>query len=148
MFERALTTAKQLDDHFAATGKVVGPLHGLPISLKDNFNVKGRDSTVGFASHVGDASKLDAALPKLLEAAGAVLYVKTNVPTAMMIAESVNHVFGRTLNPRNRKTTSGGSSGGESALLVMKGSPLGVGTDIGKLPSTAGSIDSPGCHVR
>jgi amidase len=66
-----------------------------------------------------------------LEGAGAVRYCKTNVPTAMMIAESVNNVFGRTLNPRNRKLTSGGSSGGESALIAFGGSPLGVGTDIG-----------------
>jgi amidase len=68
----------------------------------------------------------------MLEDAGAVVYTKTNVPTAMMIAESVNNVFGRTVNPLNRKTTSGGSSGGESALIALGGSPLGVGTDIGK----------------
>jgi len=49
----------------------------------------------------------------------------------MMIAESVNNTFGRTVNPKNRNTTSGGSSGGESALIAFKGSPLGVGTDIG-----------------
>ena len=60
------------------------------------------------------------------------LYVKTNVPTAMMMGETVNNVFGRTLNPRNRRTASGGSSGGESALLALKGSPLGVGSDIGE----------------
>ncbi|KAH7305859.1 amidase signature domain-containing protein [Stachybotrys elegans] len=131
LFERALETAKARDEHLARTGKVVGPLHGLPISLKDNFNLKGRDSTVGFASLVGEPSKIDSALPQLLEAAGAVVFVKTNVPTAMMIAESVNNVFGRTLNPRNRKTTSGGSSGGESALITFKGSCLGIGTDIG-----------------
>jgi amidase len=62
---------------------------------------------------------------------GAVAYVKTNVPTAMMIAESVNNCYGRTVNPYNRDLTSGGSSGGESALIALKGSPLGVGTDIG-----------------
>ncbi|EKG12072.1 Amidase [Macrophomina phaseolina MS6] len=67
----------------------------------------------------------------MLLAAGAVLYVKTNVPTAMMIAESVNNVFGRTKNPRNRALTPGGSSGGESALIAFGGSPLGVGSDIG-----------------
>jgi amidase len=50
----------------------------------------------------------------------------------MMIAESVNNTFGRTVNPKNRSTTSGGSSGGESALIAFKGSPLGVGSDIGK----------------
>lgn len=130
-FDRALSMARARDEHFERTGKPVGPLHGLPISLKDNFNLKGLDSTVGFASHVGDPAKDDASLASLLEDAGAVFYVKTNVPTAMMIAESVNNVFGRTVNPINRNLTSGGSSGGESALVAMKGSPLGIGTDIG-----------------
>lgn len=123
--------AKARDEHFAKTGKPIGPLHGLPVSLKDNFNLKGLDATLGFASHVGDAAQDDSALAKLIEDAGAVFYVKTNVPTAMMIAETINNVFGRTLNPLNRKLTPGGSSGGESALIVFKGSPLGVGSDIG-----------------
>lgn len=109
----------------------MGPLHGLPVSLKDNFNLKGLDATVGFASHVDDPAAYDSTLATILEDAGAVFYVKTNVPTAMMIAESVNNVFGRTVNPRNRQVTSGGSSGGESALIAFKGSCLGVGTDIG-----------------
>ncbi|KAI1075386.1 amidase [Whalleya microplaca] len=130
-FARALSTAQALDAHLAQTGQPVGPLHGLPISLKDNFNLAGLDSTVGFASHVGDPAPYDAVLAGLLQEAGAVFYVKTNVPTAMMIAETVNNVFGRTVNPRNRRLTSGGSSGGESALIAFKGSPCGVGTDIG-----------------
>ncbi|KAK2608850.1 hypothetical protein QQS21_002563 [Conoideocrella luteorostrata] len=130
-FDRALKTAKQRDVHLKQTGSPVGPLHGLPISLKDNFNLEGLDATVGFASHVGDPAKSDSTLAQLLESSGAIFYVKTNTPTAMMIAESVNNVFGRTVNPLNRKTTSGGSSGGESALLVMRGSPMGVGSDIG-----------------
>lgn len=130
-FDRAIAMARARDEHLAETGRPIGPLHGLPISLKDNINVKSIDSTVGMATHVGDPAKADATLVEVLEAAGAVFFVKTNVPTAMMIAESVNNVFGRTLNPRNRRTTSGGSSGGESALIVMKGSPMGVGSDIG-----------------
>ncbi|KAL6824688.1 amidase signature domain-containing protein [Trichoderma sp. SZMC 28015] len=130
-FDRAIAMARARDQYFAETGKPMGPLHGLPISLKDNINVQGVDSTVGMAVHVGDPAKADAALVEVLAEAGAVFYVKTNVPTAMMIAETVNNVFGRTLNPRNRQTTSGGSSGGESALIVMKGSPVGVGSDIG-----------------
>ncbi|KAM0238362.1 hypothetical protein ACHAP5_008707 [Fusarium lateritium] len=130
-FDRALQTARHLDAHLAETGKPVGPLHGLPISLKDNFNLVGLDSTVGFTSHVGDPAVSDSALAILLQNAGAVFYVKTNVPTAMMIAESVNNTFGRTVNPMNRNTTSGGSSGGESALIAFGGSPLGVGSDIG-----------------
>lgn len=130
-FARALETAEARDEHLARTGKPVGPLHGLPVSLKDNFNLKGLDATVGFASHVDDPAAYDSTLATILEQAGAVFYVKTNVPTAMMIAESVNNVFGRTVNPRNRQVTSGGSSGGESALIAFKGSCLGVGTDIG-----------------
>ena len=137
-FERGLQMARKLDEHMARTGTPVGPLHGLPISLKDNFNLAGLDSTVGFVSHIGDAAEHDSTLAQLLADAGAVFYVKTNVPTAMMIAESVNNVFGRTVNPLNRRLTSGGSSGGESALIAFKGSPWGVGTDIG------GSVSKPG----
>ncbi|KAF2107543.1 amidase signature domain-containing protein [Lophiotrema nucula] len=130
-FLEAIKTAKSLDEHLRKTGKVIGPLHGLPLSLKDNFNIVGKDSTVGFASLVNQPATYNATLVELLENAGAVRYCKTNVPTAMMIAESVNNVFGRTVNPLNRNLTSGGSSGGESALIAFGGSPLGVGTDIG-----------------
>ncbi|KAI1325224.1 amidase [Xylariaceae sp. FL0255] len=130
-FERAISTAKALDEHLAKAGKTIGPFHGLPISLKDNFNLVGLDSTVGFTSHIGDPAKSDATLADILREAGAVFYVKTNVPTAMMIGESVNNAVGRTVNPRGRHLTSGGSSGGESALITFRGSPLGVGTDIG-----------------
>ncbi|KAK8072631.1 Acetamidase [Apiospora saccharicola] len=131
-FERGLETARKLDEHLARTGKPLGPLHGLPVSLKDNFNLLGLDATVGFVSHVGSPASADATLAELLQTkAGAVFYVKTNVPTAMMMAETVNNVLGRTVNPLNRRLTPGGSSGGEAALIAFRGSPLGVGTDIG-----------------
>lgn len=132
MFDVAFATAQALDEHLKQTGSVVGPLHGLPISLKDNFNVIGKDSTDGFVAWVNDPAKYNSALVDLLINAGAIIYVKTNVPTAMMIAETVNNTFGRTVNPRNRKLTSGGSSGGESSLIAFGGSVLGVGTDIGE----------------
>ncbi|KAL4962410.1 amidase signature domain-containing protein [Aspergillus stella-maris] len=131
LFDRAIAQAKELDEYYRSTGKTKGPFHGLPISIKDNFNIIGYDSTVGFTSLVNDPATYNSTLVDLLLGAGAVLYCKTNVPTAMMIAESVNNVFGRTVNPRNRKLTSGGSSGGESALIAFGGSRLGVGTDIG-----------------
>ncbi|KAK3641845.1 hypothetical protein LTR56_000003 [Elasticomyces elasticus] len=131
MFDDALKQAKKLDDHFASTGKTVGPLHGLPVSLKDNFNVPGYPSSVGFCAWALEPLRKESTIVGILRDLGAVSYVKTNVPTAMMIAESVNNVYGRTVNPLNRNLTSGGSSGGESALIAMKGSPLGVGTDIG-----------------
>ncbi|KAF2638234.1 amidase [Massarina eburnea CBS 473.64] len=127
----AIAHAKSLDEHLQKTGKLIGPLHGLPISFKDNFNIVGKDSTLGFTSLVGKPATYNATLVDLLEKLGAIRYCKTNVPTAMMIAESVNNTFGRTLNPLNRKLTSGGSSGGESALIAFGGSCLGIGTDIG-----------------
>ncbi|KAJ5767664.1 hypothetical protein N7533_000247 [Penicillium manginii] len=131
LFDKAIARAQELDEYHRTTGRTKGPFHGLPISIKDNFNLIGCDSTVGFASLVNDPATYNSTLTDLLLEAGAVLYVKTNVPTAMMIAESVNNVFGRTVNPRNRNLTSGGSSGGESALIAFGGSRLGVGTDIG-----------------
>lgn len=126
MYNDAVQRAKALDTHFHQTGQITGPLHGLPISLKDGFNVPGYPSSVGFTAWALDPLDSESSVVTTLKALGAVPYVKTNVPTAMMIAESVNNVYGRTLNPRNRETTSGGSSGGESALLVMKGSCLGM----------------------
>jgi amidase len=137
-FEEAIESAKALDDHLNRTGELKGPLHGLPISLKDNFNIKGKDSTVGFTSLVNDPADYNATLVDVLENLGAVRYCKTNVPTAMMIAESVNNTFGRTISPINRKVTSGGSSGGESALIAFGGSPLGIGTDIVSFNTTGG----------
>ena len=131
MFDDALKQAKKLDDHFSSTGKTIGPLHGLPVSLKDNFNVPGYPSSVGFCAWALEPVKKESTIVGILRDLGAVAYCKTNVPTAMMIAESVNNCYGRTVNPLNRNLTSGGSSGGESALIAMKGSPLGIGTDIG-----------------
>ncbi|KAF2160731.1 hypothetical protein M409DRAFT_28868 [Zasmidium cellare ATCC 36951] len=131
MFDDAIKRAKELDAKFKKTGKVTGSLHGLPISLKDNFNVPGYPSSVGFCIWALEPLKVESTIVGVLRDLGAVAYVKTNVPTAMMIAESVNNCYGRTTNPLNRATTSGGSSGGESALIALRGSPLGVGTDIG-----------------
>lgn len=63
---------------------------------------------------------------------GAILYCKTSVPHTLMSGETVNNIVGFTLNPKNRNLSAGGSSGGEGALIGLKGSPLGFGTDIGK----------------
>ncbi|SJX60025.1 probable AMD2-amidase [Sporisorium reilianum f. sp. reilianum] len=130
-FDEAIAHAKQLDEQYSSTKTHAGPLAGLPVSLKDNFNLAGKDSNLGFVAWIGEASDHDSALVALLRAQGAVLYCKTATPTAMMIAETVSNANGRTLHPANTRLTPGGSSGGESALLAMRGSPLGVGTDIG-----------------
>lgn len=131
MFDDAIQRAKEVDKHFATTGKPLGPIHGLPISLKDCFNVRGYPTSVGFTTWALDPVQTESTIVSILKKAGAILYVKTNVPTAMMFSETVNNCYGRTVNPLRRTLTPGGSSGGESALIAMRGSCLGVGTDIG-----------------
>ncbi|CAA7263308.1 unnamed protein product [Cyclocybe aegerita] len=141
--DRALARATELDDHLKKTGKVVGPLHGLPISLKDQISIKGLESTMGYVSWIGQYAEKNSVLVDILEAAGAVLYVKTNIPQTLMWPETFNHIFGRTSNPYNRSLTSGGSSGGEGALIALRGSPLGVGSDIGgsiRIPAAFNSL--------
>ena len=137
-FDEAQQRARYLDDYLAREGKVLGPLHGLPISLKDSFNVAGKQSTIGYVSFLGrPVPATNGALVDLLLELGAVLYVKTNIPQTLMTADSENNIFGRTRNPRKMNLTAGGSSGGEGALVAFRGSLLGVGTDI------AGSIRIP-----
>ncbi|OBT57713.1 hypothetical protein VE04_01946 [Pseudogymnoascus sp. 24MN13] len=130
-FDRALARAKELDDHMERTGRAFGPLHGLPISLKDTFNIAGMDSSLGIAAMAFHPAPANCPLVDILLAAGAVLYVKTNIPQTLMALDSINNIFGRVLNPANRALTAGGSSGGEGALLALRGYPLGGGSDIG-----------------
>ena len=157
--ERALARAAELDDALKKTGKVVGPLHGLPISLKDQICIKGLETTMGYVSWIGKYAEKNAVLVDILEECGAVPFVRTNVPQTLMVSrtysvskpvtliriqwpETFNNIFGRTTNPYNRSLTSGGSSGGEGALVALKGSPLGVGSDIGGYVSLETSDES------
>ncbi|KAI9031140.1 general amidase [Hyaloraphidium curvatum] len=141
--DMGIEQAKELDAHLKATGKPKGPLHGLPISLKDQFSVKGIETTMGYSAWAGKPAEEDCDLVVALRKAGAVFHVRTNVPQSLMVGETMNPIFGLTTNPRNRTLTCGGSSGGEGALIAMKGSPLGVGTDIGgsiRIPSAFNSL--------
>ncbi|KAN0108812.1 amidase [Hyaloscypha variabilis] len=138
LFPEAQARAAFLDDYLKKHSKVFGPLHGLPISLKDSFDIAGVQSTLGYVSFLGrPIPTVNAALVDVLLGLGAILYVKTNIPQTLMTADSENIIFGRTLNPKNLGLTAGGSSGGEGALIAFRGSILGVGTDI------AGSIRIP-----
>ncbi|KAG0669294.1 hypothetical protein C6P43_003674 [Kluyveromyces marxianus] len=133
-FAEGLAQAKELDAYYEETGELKGPMHGLPISLKDNLNVIGQQTTLGFAGFCNNPEKFtyDSSLVSILRRMGAVFCFKTNVPTAMMMPETINHVFGETSNPFNRNLTCGGSSGGESALGALLGNCyLGIGSDIG-----------------
>ncbi|KAI1615172.1 amidase [Exophiala viscosa] len=138
-FYEAIERARQLDRERreSPNGKALRPLHGLPISLKDSFHIVGQDTSTGLACFVNDPAEQNSALAALLLDLGAILYCKTNLPQTIMTGDSDNNVFGRTLNPHNTNLTAGGSTGGEGALIALRGSLLGVGTDI------AGSIRIP-----
>ncbi|CAG9970416.1 unnamed protein product [Clonostachys byssicola] len=137
MYDKALERAKYLDDYLENHGRTSGILHGLPVSLKDLYGVKGIHATAGLASWIPNVSAEDSSITKGILAAGGVLYVKTNVSQGHLMVESINNVFGTTSNPYNTALSAGGSSGGESALIAAKGSILGSATDGG------GSIRMP-----
>ncbi|CAD0106951.1 unnamed protein product [Aureobasidium uvarum] len=137
MFDSALQRAEELDDYTLKHNKTIGPLHGLPISVKEHVYLQDTPATSGLISWADAPSPGDALICKVFREAGAVFHVKTTNPQTLMALETHSNLFGRTTNPYNTSLTSGGSSGGESALVAMRGSPLGIGTDIG------GSIRGP-----
>ena len=120
-----------------------GPLAGIPVSLKDTVVVGGYDATVGYSGFVGNKTPRDGPLARLLKDAGAVPYVKTNLPITLLSFESANDVWGRSANPHAPAFTPGGSTGGEAALLAL-GGRIGIGSDV------AGSVRVPahfsGCY--
>jgi amidase len=142
-FLDAIEAAKELDAKFKKTGKTVGSLHGIPMTLKECFHVKGYDASDGYISRCFDPSTYDSYLVKILRSAGALIIGKTNNPQTMLVAEAHNNVFGRTLNPVVSHLTCGGSSGGEGSVQAFRGSALGVGTDVGgsiRIPAAANGV--------
>ncbi|KAK8055717.1 hypothetical protein PG993_000944 [Apiospora rasikravindrae] len=138
MFDDAIKRGQFLDEYLRLHGKPLGPLHGVPISLKDTFDCAGVQSTMGIVSYLDHpVHKKHGTFAAILSDLGAILYCKTNVSQALMSSDSHNNVFGRTVNPHKLSLTAGGSSGGEGALVALRGSILGVGTDM------AGSIRIP-----
>ncbi|KAF4988995.1 hypothetical protein FDECE_14849 [Fusarium decemcellulare] len=139
-FDQALDRAKYLDEYYAKNNKTIGPLHGLPISLKDQFHVKGVDTTMGYVGWIGSnlgisdpeqSHNIESQIVTELLSLGAVLFCKTSLPQTLLFGETKNNIIGQTLNPRNQNLSCGGSSGGEAALMALGGSSLGLGTDIG-----------------
>ncbi|PGH19655.1 hypothetical protein AJ80_03810 [Polytolypa hystricis UAMH7299] len=140
LFEQARERARYLDEYIGSHRKPLGPLHGVPVSLKDQFHVKGCDTTMGYIGWIGtfegdnDPSKVrkvESQVVKELLSQGAVLYCKTSLPQTLMYGETINNIIGCTLNPVNQRLSCGGSSGGEAALQALGGSSVGFGTDIG-----------------
>lgn len=137
LFVAALARAQELDDYLSREGGPMGPLHGLPVSVKDSFDIKGVDSSVGIASLCFQPATVNSPLVDLLLSLGCIIIAKTNVPQTLSSLDSINNVFGRTMNPLNRMCTAGGSSGGEAVLVAMGGCMVGWGAD------TGGSIRVP-----
>ena len=120
-------------------GRRIGPLHGVPFTIKDCIDTAGILTTRGSLLFKDYVPESNATVVDRLERAGGVLMAKTNLPEFAMDAESSNRVFGRTVNPWNPERTPCGSSGGEAAGLAAGLSPLGVGSDVGgsiRVPAT------------
>jgi len=131
MIPDALKQAKSHDEHQERTGATLGPLHGIPFTLKDMFNVKGYDSSLGISKYVDKPYQNSSTLYETLTKLGAILLAKTNVPQTLLSFECNNPIFGPTHNPYVKGFTCGGSSGGEAVVLAKNASALGFGTDIG-----------------
>ncbi|MGA3327606.1 MAG: amidase, partial [Terriglobia bacterium] len=128
--EQALEEADAADQALAR-GDAVGPLHGVPFTLKDAIEAKGLICTGGTEGRAHYVPDEDAVVVKRLRDAGAILLGKTNCPELGWAWEADNLIYGRTNNPYDLNLSPGGSSGGESAIIAAGGSPFGLGSDAG-----------------
>ena len=127
-FERARTRARELDRR---KGKERGPLHGVPMTIKESFDVAGLPTTWGIPALSGGVAATNALAVDRLEAAGGVLFGKTNVPLFLADWQSFNDIYGRTNNPWDLSRSPGGSSGGAAAALAAGLTYFETGSDIG-----------------
>jgi amidase len=134
--EMALQRAKEADAALAKA-KPLGPLHGLPLTVKDAFDTAGVRSTGGTKGRENYVPSTNAPTVERLLAAGAILIGKTNTPELTLFYDTDNLVFGKTFNPYDLSCSPGGSSGGSAAIVAAGGSPLDLGSD------TGGSIRLP-----
>ena len=128
--ERALEEARSREQD-VMRGSALGPLHGVPISIKSSIDVKGMRCEAGTKLRAGYVAETDAPLVQRLRAAGAIILGVTNTPELLMAWETDNLLYGRTNNPWDLTRTAGGSSGGEAAAIAAGCSAGGVGSDGG-----------------
>jgi amidase len=127
-------------DRALAKGEVWGPLHGLPMTVKESFDLTGQPTTWGHLPRKDHRATSDALAVQRLKAAGAVIFGKSNVPLNLADFQSYNAVYGTTHNPWDLKRGPGGSSGGSAAMVAAGLSALEYGSDIG------GSIRNPAAY--
>jgi fatty acid amide hydrolase len=130
LFEQARAEAKEADAK-QGRGEPLGLLHGVPVTIKEQFRVIGTQVTLGATNMIGNIYPDEGPLVTALRAAGAIILGKTNVIQTLAGMESDNHVYGRTNNPWNLERSPGGSSGGEAAIVAAGGSALGMAGDYG-----------------
>ena len=131
MIAEALETAKSHDEFQKNNSTTLGPLHGVPFTLKDTFGVANYDSSLGISTRVNQPVKTSSTLHSTLIRLGGILLAKTNVPQTLLAFECNNPIFGASQNPYGKGFTCGGSSGGEAVVLARNGAAIGFGSDIG-----------------
>jgi amidase len=137
--ERAMAAARTAD-RLLARGELLGPLHGLPMTVKESFDLAGQPTTHGYGPMRQNIAPADALVVQRLKAAGAVIFGKTNVPLFLADFQSYNEIYGTTNNPWDLTRTPGGSSGGSAAAVAAGLTGLEYGSDIG------GSIRNPAAY--
>jgi amidase len=137
--DRAIEEARAADASLVR-GRSVGPLHGVPFTVKDVFDTDGLETSVGIPERVGVMATVDAVAVARMRRAGGILLGKTNVPPGGAGGVTVNPLNGRTNNPYANERSPAGSSGGEAAIQGAGGSPVGLGSDSG------GSLRVPAHH--
>lgn len=142
--EEALREARNADDliqsHAKTTEELASqlPLLGVPFTAKNSVAIKGMVQNAGSLYYKEQRASRDAEVVSLLVRAGAIPVALTNVPEMCMVGDTLNRIYGSTANPYDTRRTSGGSSGGEGALIAAAGSLVGIGTDLGgsiRIPS-------------
>jgi amidase len=135
--ERALKAARAADRARNRKGAKLGPLHGVPITIKEAFDVAGLRTTASHPPLRDNLAKSDASLVARLRSAGAIILGKTNVPELCADFQTDSPLFGTTRNPWDERRGAGGSTGGGAAAVAARLSPLELGSDIG------GSVRNP-----
>ena len=131
-FDRARAAAKALDAAGPDADENRGrPFFGVPMTVKESFDVAGLPTSWGFAEHADHIAQADAVAVRRLKAAGAVILGKTNIPVGLADHQANNPNYGRTRNPHDPERVSGGSSGGAAAALAAGYVPIELGSDIG-----------------
>ena len=151
VMEDSLDRARAAEKAVVA-GESLGPLHGVPFTIKDCVNTAGIRTSGGSLLFKDNVPTADAIVVERLRGAGGIMIAKTNLPEFALDAETSNRIFGRTVNPWNPDRVPGGSSGGEGAAIAAGMSPLGIGSDVGgsiRIPATfCGVVGLKATHGR